>query len=474
MMDAGFFPAALIDFLGMFLRADPHWEETLLTSRMAGEIARRRFVDKEAECGWVDRTLAAGCLTFIDPRTGHSCIAMDSIMAFGRCLYRFEGKEPFFLLTGGPWNAPQGIYLPQSGYVISFGGEWSSRLRGEMLANILSAYLKRRVRPQLRRHGSPEAMTLLIPPVDNFAHHIWNYLSGIERAHRLGTIDRVAVVQFAGTEFFGPVEDLFPELANGRLVRLAREPVVDPAPLEANSLVLPAAGFFIPRTLTDRIIQVLGDRPRGRVDAVEPKDIPRVTGAPVIWFGLRVRGRAWVSQVPGFAHIMWRVSERYPDAIFLLDGFSYPVGLDQVSHKWEGAVSKIRVLADQVLSLAPDPSRVVNMVGNTIRESVLWAAETTAYLCPYGTTQHKVAWFSQAPGIVYAPPSVKAAHVYGTAGFAAAEAAALPEFMVGSAVNGGSVADGPQRSVSAYNSDVLLDTDELAQRLLDLLERKYR
>lgn len=468
--EAGFDRTAFAAFVQRFLTPAGPWSDVLDASRMPGEVARRRVLAKEAECGWIDRTLADGELSFMDPRTGHACAATDGMIAFGRCIYRFDGAEPFFLLTGGPWNAPQGIYLPHSGKVISFGGEWTSRLRGEMLANMLAAYLHRRVEVPPRTAGPAPAMTLLVPPVDNFAHHIWNYLTGIERAGRLGLLDRVASVQFAGTEFFGPIGELFPEIPAERLARPAREPVVDPAPFDPRSLVLPTAGFFIPRSLTDRITRVLRARPRGRPDAVEPADIPRRPGAPVVWFGLRVRGRAWVGQVEGFAHIMRRVAERHPDALFLLDGFSYPVGEDHISHKWEGAIGALRDMAQRVRDAAPDPSRVVDMVGNTIRESVLWAAETTAYLCPYGTTQHKIAWFSEAPGIVYAPPGVKKAHVYGTAGFAAAEIAALPEFLVGEAVDSESVKLGPRRAASAYNVDVTLDAEDLARRLLDMLD----
>lgn len=457
------------DYLQSELKPDPEWARVIAQSRLPSTEARRRVEQTEGECGWVDRALELGRLSMMDPLSGEVLNASDGIIAYGRCLYRFDGVEPFFMVTGGPWNAPQGLYLSRSRIVLTFGGEWTGRLRGKELANVLAAYLRARAVRAAAPIGERTKFTLYMPPTNNFAHHHWNFQTGLERAIRLRRVDALAAVRYSGTEFFGSVQDLFPELHDVRIERPRRENVVDPAETPSGGLPLPSAGFYIPRSLTDRIVSYMRGRPRPRMDVTEPRDIPRPAGAPLLWLALRVRGRAWVEQEAGFIEIINRIGEAHSDAMFLLDGFSFPVGEDSSSQDWTEAVALLHGLAERIRTASHYPDRVLNLVGNTMRESVLWAAEVSLYLAPYGTTQHKVGWFSSAPGLVYAPPVFTERQLLQSPGFAAAEISTLPRIVFGTpAVATASV--GPARVRKPSNADVSLDPQFVAETLAQMLE----
>lgn len=285
-----------------------------------------------------------------------------------------------------------------------------------------------------------------------------------------GAVDLLDRILFSGTEFFGPLEELFPELRRIGVERPARRNIVDPVPFDPEALVLPAGGFVVSRELTDRLVAAMRRRPRTDPTAVEPADIPRQPGAPVIWIGLRLRDKSWADQETACPRLIQALSARFPGALFLLDGFSYPVGIDHASAEWTGVAGALRRCTEAIRSASPDPRRVVSMVGNTLRESVLWAQETDAYLAPYGSTQHKIGWFTDAPGIVYAPPIFTQEQLDGSPACTVAEIAATPELLHGQPVSAGA-RRGIYRSREAF-SNITLDVAKVADRLTALLERR--
>lgn len=463
---------ALRDFLAGWMRPLPAWEAVVEAARLPGEAARARVAEAEAEAAWVDRALIAGGVTMADPLDGQVLKAVDAFYTGGRPTYLFRGVEPFLLLTAGPWSAPAGLFLPRCDLVLSFERDFRGQLLGGGLAGRLLSFIKRHVAPPPPAVDPAPGPTLGLPAVDNFAHQLWNFQAGIERLIRLGLVGKLGAVRYSGTEFFGPLGEIFPELAGIRIERPVRSAGLDTPPGAPSALPLPASGYLVPRSLTDRIVALARTRSRGRPDAVEPADIPRGKGTAVVWLGLRVRGRAWVGQEDGSIEIIRRFAARRPDTVFLLDGFSYPMGEDGSSHIWADAVAELHAMAARIRAAALDPARVVNMVGNTMRESCLWARETDVYLAAYGSTQHKVAWFSDAPGLVYVPPAVSERQALRSCGFCAAEDAAPPRVIYGEPVPLPEREVGPRRSYAPSNVYMRLDTDEVAGILWELLERR--
>ena len=61
----------------------------------------------------------------------------------------------------------------------------------------------------------------LVDMVTSFAHQAMNHLSGLQRLIDTGLADSVDEIWVCGTEFFGPTEDVFPELAS-KVTHLSR------------------------------------------------------------------------------------------------------------------------------------------------------------------------------------------------------------------------------------------------------------
>lgn len=447
-------------------------------ARFAGAAARDKVRTTEAHCGFQDRMVATGALSWPDPGAGGGprCHALDGCVVYGRAAYMFKGaRGVFYLLVGGAGGKLLGVYIPGREAFLDFDAAVGEATSDVSMANLLAVLARRLCRSAglynaavaaPERYGRPRSPVVAVGRIQNFAHQVWNHYSGVERLVRSGLAGKIGRVLTAGTEFFGPFDRIFPELG-GKVEAVPRTGTVDPCPFSDSELPVLSGGYFVSASLRDRLARTLAALPR-RDGAASPETHGGPLPWPVVWIGMRLGDKSWVGQREGIARVVARIAARFPGALFLLDGFSYPAGRDEISAQWGAAREALARLAEEIRAACPDPGRVVSLVGNSMRESVLWAARTDAYLSPIGTTQHKIGWFTAAPGVVYASPRL-ADHVPETLpGAWEAEGIRAPRYVFGAAA-----AAAERRNVNdrrRNNDNLELDADALADELLGLLE----
>jgi hypothetical protein len=190
----------------------------------------------------------------------------------------------------------------------------------------------------------------------------------------------------------------------------------------------------------------------------------------VIWIGLRVRSRAWADQEQEAARFIDALHLRYPRALVVLDGYSYPMGNDLVSERWQGSIDELHAVARAVKSNVRRGDQVIDLVGSTLREAVLWAEATDVYIAPNGTSQHKVGWFSDAPGVVYAPRSLGDLPPELRPGARESEGRPVPSTILGEPVG-----DGERRGrndVRPHLENLRIDRGQLLAMVCELLESR--
>lgn len=405
--------AAMADHLNGFLQLDPVWAKALSGAAFATEGGRTTVMARDRFCGYQEAAVRDGTLAFRDPFSGKTCHPVDSCLLFGRSCYLYRGLHPFYLIGAGAGSKALCLYVPRFDLIVDFRAALSKFLGAELWANLLTT-LMRRLTQHVSLHNAvmlrPDVpstrrrMVVCIQQAQNFAHHVWNFYTGLERLVRAGLEDGVDRVIFGGTEFFGPLEAIYPEF-EGRVEQVRRDPVIDTCPFSTEALLLTVGGYFIPASLTERLHQAMRRLPPREGAATPEAWLPGgKTPWPVVWIGMRTGDKSWVDQEDGIRQLIDALAARYPEALFLIDGFSYPVGRDEISGEWLEAMKSLRALAERICEACSVPQRVVNMVGNSLRESVLWARLVTVYLSPVGTTQHKIGWFTRAPGLVYSAP----------------------------------------------------------------------
>lgn len=469
--------AQLAELRAALLPHTPESAEFLRGARFAGAAAGEKVRTTEAHCGYQERMVATGGLSWPDPDGGGARRhALDGCVVYGRAAYMFKGRGGvFYLLAGGAGAKLLGLYLPGREVFLDFDAAVGEATSDVSMANLLAVVARRLCRSAElynaavtapERFGRPRTPVVAVGRIQNFAHQVWNHYSGVERLVRSGLADRIGRVLTAGTEFFGPFEGIFPELA-GKVEVVPRTGTVDPCPFSDSELLVLAGGYVVSAALRERLVRALAALPR-RDGATSPEARGQPLPWPVVWIGMRLGDKSWVGQREGVARVAERVAERFPRALFLLDGFSYPAGRDEVSAEWGAAREALARLAEEIRAACPDPGRAVSLVGNSLRESVLWAARTDAYLSPIGTTQHKIGWFTAAPGVVYASPRL-ADHAPETLpGAWEAEGIRAPRYVFGTASTAAE-----RRNVNdrrRNNDNLHLDADALADALIGLLE----
>ncbi|WP_426955440.1 hypothetical protein [Muricoccus radiodurans] len=464
----------LRDFLSVGSEA---WARRLAEGGFSSDYARHRVHHVERFCGWQDRLVAEGALAFRDPFGGGTCYAVDSFLVYGRTCYLFLGTHPFYLVAAGGGSKMLCLYVPRFELVLDLGAALTDLLTDASMAGLLG-FIALRLAQRAEEHdaalargpadATPRRVIAMVQSAENFAHHIWNFYTGLERILIAGTEHRLDRVIFGGTEFFGPLAGIFPELANRIVGRADRAPMVDPCPFSIEALLVTVGGYFIPETLKVRTRRAVSTVPP-RQGAVTPETEP--DSWPTLWIGMRMGDKSWVGQEAGIVRLLELLLPDYPGMRVLLDGFSYPIGRDEITAQWSHVCDRLHALAETVRAAAPEPlrapGRIVNMVGNSLRESVLWAARTDAYLSPVGTTQHKIGWFTAAPGIVYSAPRGKSFPDERMPGAWEAEHIRVPRYVYGQVV-----AEGERRSLGdrrSHLANIALDPDALAGLFRELL-----
>lgn len=459
-------------WLSEFLTPEPSWDAYLAAAQFPSEEAARRVRELECFGGFQDRAVRDGGMAVMDPFSGRICHAIDSWQALGRNCYLFLGQELFYMISGGSGSKALCLYIPSRELVLDFRSGLNRLLADATFANTLSGVASRLAHLHEAHNraiadgpsSGPRRIVVAMQRAQNFAHHYWNFYTGLERLVLSGLDANVSRVQFASSEFFGPIEQLYPEFA-GRVETITDQPSFDPCPFSRDELLVTVGGYAIPRTLLDRVRRAMRALPTPK-DVADPDSHP---GAwPVVWIGMRTGDKAWSDQEAGIPALIRALRATYPGLLVLLDGFSYPVGRDEITHQWKGAMETLHAMAERVRAASGSPDQVVNMVGNTLRESVLWAERAHAYIAPVGTTQHKIGWFTTAPGLIYlSRAKYEAAREDRLPGAWEAEGASLPRFIVGHVSEAGERrSHNDQRT---HIDNMVLDVDELLAELVRMI-----
>jgi hypothetical protein len=161
-------------------------------------------------------------------------------------------------------------------------------------------------------------------------------------------------------------------------------------------------------------------------------------GKPRVWISVRQGSRTPDNQAEFLAAVIAAILRANPDASFVLDGFSFPVGFSTDSRigRWRAlfreraAIDK--KLVDSLLCRIEDAhgcrirGRFCSTTGLDVLDAMCVASFCTFYVCHAGTLQHKIGWIHDIPGLVHTSPND---HKYARWCTNFVENAIMPEFL---------------------------------------------
>lgn len=437
--------------------------------------AQRRFVEAERNTAFQFRAIRDGKLLLRDPETAAMREPFDACQSGMAWQYSFGEESLSVLLAGGGGQKAVYLFASHTHEVLDLKAGLGASFAMNQVCIALARLMRRIVVNAAAWAAGTAArdsmagrrrVVAVAVHAENPMHHLWNLFPPCERIVQAGLAGRLDEVWTAPTEFYGDLLELFPELDGVERHRVQRAQASDPYPFEPDKLVIRIGGYFMTSALLERVV--------ARMRALPPvSDLPDPTPADdlVVWFGLRVGSRSWLTQESDLPWVIDRIHDEYPEAKIVLDGYTRAVGEDRASVRWQESIDQLDAVAGSIVDRVGRPDRVVDLSGSTLREATLWAASTDAYVTPSGSSQHKVGWFARGSGLMYGSEELAArTRRSPLPGTYQAEGKTNCELVVGTAVQ-----PGERRSESDVRpnlENLALDRDEILRRVLEILETK--
>lgn len=375
----------------------------------------RTFIAREFHGAGVSiEGLRAGVMRCPDPWSGQPLATLGVFTTHSRggmpaellpLFYAFHspvGGE-FWMCLWGTYGKPAMLFLPRIDLVVhdflthdalsTPAGPLLDALRGSLGA--FRALLGETARPE-----RPERIGLLDMP-DNYGHQMLENLSGVQRLADEGLLPALEELWVTGPEFFGPVEEIFPEL-QGRVRRFPnRWDLFEPLLRVRHRRLFRIGSNVFQQRLRARILATcpVAGRPAER------------TERPCIAVTVRSSGRACLNLAEAVAALHRSLAQRMPNLGIVLDGWVFPeselVLRSSVAtalsgtylHRIQAELAEAAAIRDAL----PPHTVVDNLIGLSMRESIGALRSIRGYLAHVGTLQHKLGLFAGTGGVVHGP-----------------------------------------------------------------------
>jgi tetratricopeptide (TPR) repeat protein len=368
-------------------------EQLNISLQGAEALQRNRFQLTAIEDGYIyaicpntGRIITSNRSLVLLPQKGYGCI-----------FYRFVGNEIFYLVTGGNWNGFSKLYLyfPRTELIIILFTLSLAEEQG--IVNQFKSFMVTewtRIQSYLLNSGKAETVALV--SWQQFAHHLWNELSGIHKLYEANLLEKVDRF-LAVAEPLGGIDEIFPEIPSEKIKRIQEHKLLEEI-LENNYFVTRVGHSFIREDLANRIYQL-------SLKQCHPSFLAEVEEAkekffPLLWISIRLNNRTWISQTEGITNIINNLSKHFPNLGVIIDGFSLPCGFSN-NFAFQKTIEQETKTVKNIRSLLPSEIKIYDTVGCMLYESIVWAYAIDCYLAHHGTIQHKVGWTANKPGIVH-------------------------------------------------------------------------
>jgi len=363
--------------------------------------------------------LRDGCVYAICPSTGKTLssnvsfpmgnlakIAKRNIQKMALGCYRFVGNEVFYLVANREEFQKDFLYFPRINLVVHLSD--SQNYHVAHIHEIISFWKAYLVVNSQSIYSSiwsqtPKKILAVVGISENIGHHVWNDLSGIMVTLKAGNLDKVGKFLVNVPEFFGPIDEIFPEIPSDKIKRINTLETKDGTHQEIltdNYFALRLASNFVQEELAQRIYQVCLKKCSS--NTIATIENAKKKHFPLIWINIRTNQRKWVSQAEGIANIIQQIATDYPDLGIVFDGVSLRGEGEQAPNYREKAlIEGEKIVVEQILALIPKSVTIYNNVPCLMYDSIAWASAVDFYISAFSGGIAKVTWIANKPGILH-------------------------------------------------------------------------
>ncbi|HCV31739.1 MAG TPA: hypothetical protein DGO89_17110 [Microcoleaceae bacterium UBA9251] len=297
-------------------------------------------------------------------------------------IYQFQSTEVFYLIVGGWGGVKICVYFPRLDLVIKLSDEWSTWLSSEKIINQFKAHAVtfwRHIKSYMSNEKTKEVVAI-VGTIPNLGHYFWNQISGLYYLYENNLLHKIDKFLIGSNEYL-ELDAIFPEISPEKIVRLSDNNSLFKTVLENNYFALYATQSFIKDDLAIRI-------QTAAVNKCNQSFLQNVEAAkkhfPLLWINLRSHNKAWISQVEGYANIITKIFEDYPDMAVVFDGFSTE-----------------KVYMEQIQALISPNVKTYNALECPVYETIVWASRVDTYIAVIGSGLTLVTWIANKPGVAH-------------------------------------------------------------------------
>ncbi len=283
----------------------------------------------------------------------------------------------FYMIAGYEVSQIYGLYVPQNDILFSLD---SSIGLNVLIADHLPGWLSKHLRCFGHEYadylaGPITRMTSVLraPPWTHIGHQLWNELTGIDTLLKdnrtFKTLEWVVPDGRGSIEFYGPIDDLFPQLRGSVKRGLCDSSDVIRYAYANQRFVVRITQEFISDDLRRRVLRHAAS---AGTDSHDLKRLMNYQDGPVVLLGLRVENRTLVDLKDFYFLLIHAVLSLHPGARFVIDGHNVPNAGDREfrSHGENPANPPVTVRLEreilQFLTSAFGNIAIVDAIGLTV------------------------------------------------------------------------------------------------------------
>ncbi len=313
-------------------------------------------------------------------------------------VYRFVGKEIFYLVIGNTCRGKMCVYIPEKELIIKFSPDWLVTYQtiktsiSNLKSSLISSYqnVQNYVQNQSEKH-----LVFDIGFNKNFGHYYWNELSGILYLQHNDILEKIPKFLVGDKDFFN-VGGVFPEIPSHKITKLANTDELFQTILDNNYFAVQVNDLFISQELADRVTQFSREK-----CSENPEFLQEVERAkkhfPLLCIQIR-SSRTWVSQVEGNANIIKKLAEDFPNLGVVFDGWGRQEVEDTLA---ESMIAKEKDIMNQIIAQTQPNIMTYYTIGKSMYEKVIFLNSIDLYLAPCGSGLTTVQWIANKPGVLH-------------------------------------------------------------------------
>jgi hypothetical protein len=312
-------------------------------------------------------------------------------------LYRFVGREIFYLMTGCPRGEKLLIYIPRLELIINLNPALVGLTRPVESINKLKSYMVsywQQVKTYLA--NDQKKVVDIVGLGFNIGHYLWQDVTGIDVILKNGMSQNIDVIIGDG-EYFS-IGDIFSEIKSENLNHVKDVWNAFKMVLDKNYVAFRANGFFIEEELINKVCQVAWTK--CSEDVVQ--EVAKAKNHfPLISIQIRTSSRVWLGQVEGIANIIKTLYTDFPNLGIVFDGWSLTGKEDSLSTSWS-IIEREKAIMEEILAIIPSTINTYSAIGATTYETIVWNLAIDLSLSPLGAGLMYPSWIANKPSVVYA------------------------------------------------------------------------